>query len=127
LKIFVLEDDKFRTNFIKQHLKAAFTNPEIIFTDNADEAFKILTKSNFDILCLDHDLGGEVFVNSEEPNTGYQVAKFISENKIKYDKCIVHSLNYPGAMRMTKLLDRSIYLPILMWTKDSLEYINNIK
>jgi CheY-like chemotaxis protein len=126
LKIFILEDDEFRLKYIKEQLKAVFKDYEIISCNNVIEAKHILESSVFDYIFLDHDLGGKQFVDSNDANTGYQVAKFINEKKIKYDKCIIHSLNYPGAMKMSALLNNSIYLPIIMWSKENLEYIKNI-
>jgi len=39
----------------------------------------------FDYLFLDHDLGGKQMVNSRE-NTGYEVAEWLSKNKLKKPK-----------------------------------------
>jgi len=127
MKIFILEDDEFRAKYIKEHLKAVFKDYEIIHCDNVVDAKHILESSVFDYIFLDHDLGGKAFVDSEDANTGYQVAKFINEKKIKYDKCVIHSLNYPGVLRMWPLLERTMYLPIIMWNRENIEYIKNIQ
>jgi CheY-like chemotaxis protein len=66
----------------------------------------------FDYIFLDHDLGGEQFVNSDI-GTGYEVAKWLSEHKDKIPSSpiIIHSLNGPAAWRMQSLLPNSQYHP----------------
>ena len=104
------------------HIRALFPYANIKATANVEEAKSILNENNFDVLFLDHDLGGKAFVDSNEENTGYQLSKFIDEAGIKYKLCVVHSLNYPGAMRMMKNLKNSFYLPVIMWNKENLDY-----
>jgi hypothetical protein len=106
-----------------QHLISIIPDANITYAETAFIAKKLLEDSNFDVICLDHDLGGKAFVDSEDENTGYQVATYIATNKIPYGKCIIHSLNFPGAMRMYHLLKNCFYLPVIMWTKESIEYI----
>jgi hypothetical protein len=64
----------------------------------------------WDLICLDHDLGGEVYVDSNELNTGYQVAKFLAT---KNPKCliIIHSSNFWGACNMMSVLPQADYIP----------------
>ena len=49
---------------------------------------------------MDHDLGGLVYIDSSEENTGYQVTKFIEAHGVKFKTCIIHSMNYIGVKRM---------------------------
>jgi CheY-like chemotaxis protein len=114
LRVFILEDDdnriiKFRQNFI---------NAKLTFAKKSKDAIKILQKqSPFDYIFLDHDLGGDQIVKSGE-NTGYEVAKWLSENKIKKPKygLFVHSLNKPGADNMIGKLGYGTYVPFA-WMK----------
>jgi hypothetical protein len=48
-------------------------------------------------LFLDHDLDQKIFVNSNEQNTGYQLTKFIVENKISFGFAYIHSMNQYGS------------------------------
>ncbi len=71
----------------------------------ADEAKEELGKhSHWDLLLLDHDLGGRIFVAPSDPNTGSEVARFIREKTIKFSRCILHSLNPYGVGVMRKEL-----------------------
>jgi CheY-like chemotaxis protein len=105
--IFILEDmderiDAYRKKFPTDTLTVART---------AKEAIEILEKNlNFDLICLDHDLGLRAFVDSNDENTGYQVAKFLS---MKYVSCpiIIHSLNPVGAKNMQMCLPQAKRIP----------------
>lgn len=61
----------------------------------------------WDFIMLDHDLDGQVYCKNENENenTGYQVAKFIKENKIKFKVCIIHTLNEYAVPKMMKELE----------------------
>jgi response regulator of citrate/malate metabolism len=118
MKIFVLEDDLTRLATMKKKLYDKYgSDLNIIHCETAKEAKAVLVKEQpFDLICLDHDLGGEQFLPSEEENTGYQVAVFMAENKIQYTECIIHSLNFPGATRMWHALGHNAKcIPILLW------------
>jgi hypothetical protein len=57
-----------------------------------------------DLLMLDHDLSGEIYVDTNYPNTGSEVVRWIEENKPMIKEIIVHSYNHPAAMMMTETL-----------------------
>ena len=79
------------------------------------EAIEIIKKEKrFDIIFLDHDLGGKIYVNSQEDNTGWWVAKYISENNIKCPQIIVHTMNYAGAKNMLGLLKSAKHIPFML-------------
>lgn len=107
--VFILEDDPMRISQFKKF----FSNKNLTMTAEAAEAIEILKKIKFDICLLDHDLGGQVYVNSDKPNTGYQVAKEIC-NTINADTyCIIHSMNPVGAQNMLKTIgeDKAAWIP----------------
>lgn len=103
MKIFVLEDSLMRIKWFKKEYEGSEIN---IFTQ-VKEAIRFLKKETPDILYLDHDLDGKVFVDSSEENTGYQLAKFIAESGKKYDKIVIHSMNPFGAKNMYHTLKNS--------------------
>lgn len=80
--------------------------PDILMSvNNAWDCKEILSKmSPFDVLFLDHDLGNQVYVDSYEENTGYQVARHIAGNSISFTDCYIHSMNEFGAKLMLELL-----------------------
>lgn len=107
--VFILEDDPIRIKQFKQMLSDKF----LTMTDDATVAIDILNKQKFDICFLDHDLGGQTYVNSDKPNTGYQVAKQISSTLNIDTFCIVHSMNPVGAQNMYKAIgeDKAAWIP----------------
>lgn len=102
-KIFIIEDDPKRIKWFRSHFKTEAD----IFEDV--ESAKKGFKGGYDQIFFDHDLGGLTYVDSNDPNTGYQFAKWLMENKLDDIKrykthCVVHSLNYAGSMKIHDLL-----------------------
>ena len=110
MKILILDDDRIRhTHFIRN-----FSHHEVTNVETAEEAIKALADFDFDAVFLDHDLGGEIFVNSFGPilNTGYTVAKWLAENPDRRPKHIyVHSLNPIGAKNIQDVLSDAVLVP----------------
>jgi CheY-like chemotaxis protein len=116
MNIFILEDNKTRIDLFKEKFKNNF----LVIKTLAKEAIDYLKNdSSFDWILLDHDLGGEQWVDSYKENTGYQVAKFIMEEGIN-EKCKigVHSLNFVGAKNILSLIPDSEYLPGIWLEKE---------
>ena len=112
MKILVLDDMEERQKWFADKLPKYVDNPEIFVAKDVDEAIKCFQEINeFDIMFLDHDLGGRIYVDSNDPNTGYQVAKYMVENGIKGKEIIIHTLNYAGAQNMMALLPDAKYVP----------------
>ena len=110
MRIFILEDNHFRIN----HFKRKFAGHDLVIIEYALAAILYLGGDlNFDLISLDHDLGNKEYVNSEEENTGYQVAKFLSQKKVKCP-IVIHSMNPVGAEAMKKCLPNAIILPMLV-------------
>jgi len=117
LKIMVLEDMSSRIQFFKNKLH----KHDVYYFDNADDAInalRFLSDKSWDIIFLDHDLEGRIFVPSSYHNTGYTVAKFISENDVKIDQIITHSMNPQGAKNIKMILPKAEIIPFsLLKTK----------
>lgn len=97
-KILFLDDNKQRHKAVKPH----FLHDEAY---TAQEAIVLLQKHKYEIVFLDHDLGGKEMVASEgTEETGYTVVKWIAENKPVIPLIVVHSLNPVGAENMVTLL-----------------------
>jgi len=65
----------------------------------------------YDILSIDHDLGGKTYVESGE-GTGYEVAEWLYENPDRKPKEIyLHSLNSAGRKNMKNVLPESVEAP----------------
>jgi hypothetical protein len=109
MKIFILEDDKNRLDYmlkiIKQTVKSEYTVET--YSNTKDAKAGLAMSNHYDIIFLDYDLGTSI-----DGDSGLQIAKFITKNSITFNKCIIHSVNLSGAYRIKKELPNSIYLPI---------------
>lgn len=106
-KILILEDSQER---IKQFQKK-LSKDDVYFFDSvfeAKEAYNFL--GPFDVIFLDHDLDGAIFVDSNDENTGYQFAKFLAEKETEA-QIIVHSMNSVGAQNIKRVLPQSDVVP----------------
>ena len=127
MKILLLEDDYNRVEQFRKRvdeLNERNTHKEtleLIHVETAQECINQLQdKSNkFALILLDHDLGGEVYVDANNTNTGSEVARWINNNQdiLKHITVITHSFNPAGAKNITDLIPGCIHVPSL-WTKD---------
>jgi hypothetical protein len=102
IRVFVLEDDPIRIKVFKENFEkfAKFT-----FSTNIYDAMKDFDLNNkYDLILLDHDLGGETFVDSEFYNTGAQFCRYLIKKKIELPQIIIHSHNPVGAEIMEEYL-----------------------
>ena len=115
MKILIVEDNIERRNWFKSEFKAY----ELTFAVNAEEGIKQVEWNKFDVIFLDHDLGGLVFVDSFKQNTGFQVAKAIVNSVNDKTPVIIHSWNPAGSENIKKILGkRAAYLPFGTFTND---------
>ena len=99
MRVLFLDDNQNRCKRFRM------TVPYATIVNTAEETSGQL-KHQWDIVFLDHDLGGEIFVDSDNLNTGMEVVRWIEENKPKVTKFVVHSINTPAAKNMmARLLD----------------------
>ncbi len=98
LKILFLDDDLERHKQVRSLMTydAAYT---------VKDATDLLQKNEYDLVFLDHDLGGLQMVESEGPEeTGYTVAKWMAEHKPVVEDVVLHSLNPGGAANQLGVL-----------------------
>ena len=101
LKILILEDSSERIRIFKEKLS---TKHDVYFFDQVEDAKRAIeSQGPFDVIFLDHDLDHRIYVDSDEANTGYQLAKFIADKNISA-KIIIHTMNHSGADRMLEVL-----------------------
>ncbi len=124
IHIFILEDDERRMDLFKARFKESeIANFTFDHANNVHAAKKLLKANNYDMLFLDHDLGGQTYVSSTEENTGAGLARWIKENKETISlsgAILIHSFNPQGAEYMRKELhsvhDNVFKVPSL-WSK----------
>lgn len=104
MKILIVEDDFTRIKMFKSWLIGF----DYDVCEDADPAIEKVNNEKYDLIFLDHDLGGRVFVDSNDKNTGYQVAKAIVNSINKDSFVIIHSLNPVGAEKMANILPNSM-------------------
>lgn len=114
MRILILDDDETRLRMF--HEKLNDPGDIVMKTRTAKECISELQNYTWDMLFLDHDLGGKVYQESG-PETGYEVAKWLFDNpEKKPEKIIVHSFNSSGSKNIIELLPESIYSPGI-WLK----------
>lgn len=125
--IFILEDCPER---IKQFNRRLIGNNIFIY-DRVDHAIysiidKMMSGNKIDTFFLDHDLGGEQYVSSDQFNTGTTFVKFLCQEHIRQfigteTQIIIHSLNGPARDIMESYLLNAGYSNItkfpFAWTK----------
>ena len=93
---------------------------DVEWASSAAEAKRQLAMRHWDVVCLDHDLGGKTFVDSDE-NSGFEVAKVIGNDPSYNDQTVfVHSWNPDGARNMCNALMNYAYIP---FSKDYCEIV----
>jgi DNA-binding LacI/PurR family transcriptional regulator len=112
MKILILEDNPIRIEKFKQ----LFRNQDLYIAENIQYAKEYCNFNEFPVMFLDHDLGNQIWVDSNEENTGYQFIKWLIENNFQKNAlCYIHSMNPVGANKMMNLLldnDRdAIWIP----------------
>ncbi len=106
MNIFILEDDPLRIKTFQR----ALIDHNVDHADNVQDGQKLLTENEYDLILLDHDLGGGQMVHSSDENTGYQLAKFIRDDNISA-RVITHTYNPAGAKNILAVLPRAAYIP----------------
>jgi CheY-like chemotaxis protein len=108
LRILVLDDDEARHRAFARK----FIGNIVDRCHTATEAIGLLeSNSVYDVICLDHDLGGQQMADSG-PGTGYEVACWLESHPDKQAKTIIlHTFNPSGARNMRAVLPQALWLP----------------
>ena len=109
MKILILDDDLNRHELFKLN----YSGHELTHVCTAAAAIESMTSNIFDVVFLDHDLGGRIYVDSfGEEQTGYTVAKWLGQNPDRKPRQIfIHSFNTVGARNMHNILPGSVLAP----------------
>jgi hypothetical protein len=128
MKILLLEDDLHRIEQFKKrvdelnerntHKEEPF---ELIHFEDAEPCIAELNKGSlFHLILLDHDLGGKVYVDAAENNTGSEVARWLNAHydfKTLRTVVLTHTLNGPGAENIITLIPDAIHVPFVWQEK----------
>jgi CheY-like chemotaxis protein len=108
LRIFILEDEKNRIDWFKENLKNLFF--DLTIATSYDEGIKLFSlKEKYDLILLDHDLGGRMYVDSNDENTGFNFCNYLIEKNVAAP-VIIHSMNTVGALKMEELLSSNDFI-----------------
>lgn len=115
-KILFLDDDPARWGIFSRLLIG--TANTVVWAETSKDAIRHLSSNDFDVVLLDHDLGGRIFVESG-PGTGYEVARWLEMHPDKIpEKVIIHSLNPDGAQNINNVLPNAVQIPFLELVRD---------
>ncbi len=107
--ILVVEDNPTRIKKFKRELIGSVVD----YTDNAHEGIILVKERKYDLIFLDHDLGGREHVSSNDLNTGFQVAKAIKGTPNESTLIVIHSANPVGAENIQKELPQALKVPFI--------------
>lgn len=108
MRIFILEDNLNRIAAFRRKL----IGHDVTVAETAQDAINILgsqknletRESLFDLIFLDHDLGGEEGVSPSNRNTGSAVVRWMERERPHCPPVIIHSHNPGAASSMHKNL-----------------------
>lgn len=105
--ILFLDDDPNRTESFLRMVPGA----EVRTFTTANETIEFLktAKEPPSITFLDHDLGGEIYVDSDREDCGMEVVRWIAANKPPMGKIVVHTHNTPAGNEMLNRLAAAGY------------------
>jgi len=106
-RILILEDNPSRHKAFRQK----FIGNTVVIVSEPREAKLLLEDMGWDVLCLDHDLGGQEMMESGS-GTGYEVAEWSEKHPARQPKTIIiHSLNPVGSANMNDALPDAHIIP----------------
>lgn len=105
--VLVIEDNPVRI----EKFKRALIGSVVDYADNAHEGIILVKERRYDLIFLDHDLGGRQHVSSHDPNTGFQVARVIKGTPNESAFIVIHSANVVGAKNIQQELPSSVRVP----------------
>lgn len=111
MRILFLDDNGPRT---ETFLRAVAINSKdrIYTTKTAEGCISRLEDEEWDYVFLDHDLGDEIFVDSNRPDCGMEVVRWLEANKKNIHCIFVHTANEPARNAMVKKLKAAGYTAV---------------
>ena len=101
MNIFILEDNDQRIKFFRK----LFLDHNVICSTTVDDAIETVDSLEFDMIMLDHDLGGKLGMGFMQDKTGLGLVDYIiDKDSQKNTSYIIHSQNPVGAVRMLNAL-----------------------
>jgi len=115
--ILFLDDSEERQKLVLAYFEAVYSTEEfaLLFAKDAQTAIEYLqaVEEPWNLVMLDHDLGKEIFMDSDRMDTGMEVVRWIVRNRPLIEKIIIHSWNSPAAEEMIARLRAAGYEEVL--------------
>lgn len=103
MKILFLDD------YLERYERMAEVCDSAVHVETVPETIELLRTARWDVVCLDHDLGGETFVDPSRPDCGMAVVRWMVEHRPAVGRVIVHSANFESAPIMRDALAAAGY------------------
>jgi len=107
VKTLFLDDSKERHKIAREYFGGYWVDVTWCWT--AEEAIRALQSRRYNVVFLDHDLGGEQMVDSKRPDTGMEVVRWIVKHKPPIDSIVIHSWNMSASKEMCARLIEAGY------------------
>ncbi len=105
MRVLFLDDSTERIERAYEH----FDSDDLVVVVSASSAIDEISKGAFDLVMLDHDLGGETWVESGREDCGMEVVRWVVRNFPKIGCVVVHSWNTVAAPVMVAELMKAGY------------------
>jgi NAD+-processing family protein with receiver domain len=99
----------FLDDYTERYERMVQVCPEAVHAKTAPEMIALLQSTQWDVVCLDHDLGGEMFVDPSRSDCGMAVVRWMVEHRPVVGRVIVHSANFESAPLMCAALTAAGY------------------
>jgi len=96
--VLFLDDDHARIAAFRGIVERVDCRLSIVET--AEDCIGELRRATFDLVLLDHDLGGEIFCDSDREDCGMEVVRWLKANGGTHGAFIVHTMNPVAATAM---------------------------
>lgn len=109
--VLFLDDSERRVQVATDFFERKVEGVVLCVAGNAHVAIEYLrlAEEPWDLVMLDHDLGGKVYQDSKEENCGMEVVRYIERTRPEIKQIVVHSWNAPAGRRMQQRLQRAGY------------------
>jgi CheY-like chemotaxis protein len=97
-QVLFLDDDHRRIDEIRVY--AGELGFDLTVVETADECIAQLGRQTFDLVMLDHDLGGETYCDSAREDCGMEVVRWLKGNGGEHDAFMIHTMNEVAAATM---------------------------
>lgn len=97
-QVLFLDDDHHRIAEIRE--RAEELSLDLTVVETADDCIAELKQRMFDLVMLDHDLGGETYCDSSRQDCGMEVVRWLKSNGGSHGAFMIHTMNEVAAATM---------------------------